>query len=216
MSLVESYLEKQEMGRSSDNMILNENRERTLYELIFRQRNVFLDFFMIVFSIIFLSIMANIRIPLWPVPMTMQTFGVFLMAFFFGSKKGFLTMVAYLSAGLVGFGVFAGYKSGMGALIGPTGGYLIGFLFMAFFVGWMIEKGYGRTWKSVLICMIIGEVILYGFGLTGLWFYLGKVSFIKLLTLGFVPFIIGDLLKIGIAVSLFPYFWKGAEKLADN
>jgi len=187
---------------------------KTLYEIIFRQRNVFLDISMVLFSVVFLGIMANIRIPLWPVPITMQTFGVFLIAFFFGSRKGFLSILAYILFGVIGFGIFAGYKSGIAAILGPTGGYLIGFLFMAFFVGMMIEKGYGRTKKSVLVCMIVGEIILYSFGLTGLWLFLGKVSLWKVLVAGFFPFVIGDALKVIGAVALFPYLWKGSERLS--
>ena len=102
-------------------MIL-ENKNKTIYEALFQQRTVFLDAFLILCSVALLAIMANIRIPLWPVPVTMQTLGIFLIAFFFGSKKGFLAILAYVLTGLVGFGVFTGYKSGMGALIGPTGG----------------------------------------------------------------------------------------------
>ncbi|MFH0868055.1 MAG: biotin transporter BioY [Candidatus Woesearchaeota archaeon] len=198
---------------TSENMFKHENK--ALYDLLFKQKNVFLDVFMILMSVVFLGIMANIRIPLWPVPITMQTFGVFLIAFFFGSRKGFLAILAYVLAGLVGFGVFAGYKSGIGALIGPTGGYIAGFLFMSIIVGIMIEKGYGRTKGSVLLCMLVGEVVLYIFGVAGLWLYLGNVSFVKVLMLGFVPFIIGDIVKILGAVALFPYLWKGAERISQ-
>lgn len=200
------------MGESD---IMFETDNKTLYGVLFKQRNVFLDMFMILCSVAFMAVMANIRIPLWPVPITMQTFGVFLIAFFFGSRKGFLAILAYILAGLVGVGVFAGYKSGIAIFLGPTAGYIIGFLFMALVVGWLIEKGYGRNKGSVLFCMLVGEVILYVFGLTGLWLYLGNVSFIKVLMLGFVPFIVGDVLKILGAVALFPYLWKGAEKLSQ-
>lgn len=189
------------------------NKHKTLYEIYFSYRNIFLDIFMIVLSVAFLGVMANLRINLWPVPITMQTFGVFLIAFFFGSRKGFLSIMAYILAGLAGFGVFTGYKSGAAVFIGPTAGYLIGFIFMAFFVGLMIEKGYGRNKRSVLVCMLVGEGILYLFGLTGLWLFLGKVSLWKVLIAGFVPFIIGDIIKVIGAVALFPYLWKGAEKV---
>ena len=192
-----------------------ETENKTLYEVLFKQRNDFLDMFMILCSVAFLGLMANIRIPLWPVPITMQTFGVFLIAFFFGYKKGFLAILAYILAGLLGIGVFAGYKSGFAVFLGPTAGYIIGLLFMVLVVGLMIEKGYGRSKTSVLFCMLVGEVILYIFGLTGLWLYLGNVSFIKVLMLGFVPFIIGDILKIMGAVALFPYLWKGAERISQ-
>lgn len=184
------------------------HKYKTLYETFFEHRNIFKDICMIVLSVVFLAGLANIEIPLWPVPITMQTFGVFLVAFFFGSRKGFLTILAYILAGIVGFGVFAGHKSGIIALLGPTGGYLIGFLAMAFFVGLMIEKGYGRTKKSVLLCMLTGEVILYAFGLTGLWLYMGNIGVLKLLSIGLLPFLIGDALKVGAAMAFFPLLWK--------
>lgn len=174
---------------------------------------------MVLVSVGFMAVMANIRIPLWPMPITMQTFGIFLIAFFFGSRKGFLAILAYLLAGLVGGGppprgVFAGYSSGFEPFIGPIGGYLVGFIFMVLIIGWMIEKGYGRSKSSVLLCMLVGEVVLYTFGLDGLWLYLGDVSFAEVLMLGFVPFIIGDTVKALGAVALFPYLWKGAEKIS--
>ena len=194
--------------------MIHENR--TLYEIIFRYRNLFTDIFMILLSVTILGIMANIRINLWPVPITLQTFGVFLIAFFFGSRKGFLTIVAYILTGLLGFGVFAGYKSGSAAILGPTGGYLVGFIFCALIVGYLIEKGYGRTKKSILVCLIIGNLTIYSFGLIGLNLYLGQIGLIKLLTLGLFPFLIGDFLKIMAAIGLFPYLWKGSEKLFNN
>lgn len=194
-------------------MLKYENK--TLYEILFKQRNVFLDIAMIAISVAFLGAMAQIRIPLWPVPITMQTFGIFLIAFFFGSKKGTAAIMAYLLAGLLGIGVFAGYSSGWKPFIGPTGGYLVGFVFMALIVGWVIEKGYGRTRKSILACMAVGEAVLYTFGLAGLWLYLGNVPFAEVLMKGFVPFIVGDAAKALAAVALFPYLWKGAEKLTQ-
>jgi biotin transport system substrate-specific component len=193
-------------------MIL-ENSNKTLYELFFPFRNLLLDIFMIGVSVAFLGVMANLSVPLWPVPITMQTFGVFLIAFFFGSKKGVVAILGYIATGILGLGVFAAHKSGISAVFGPTFGYLLGFIFMVLLVGILIEKGYGRTWKSVLICMIIGEAVLYLCGITGLWLYLGNASLLKVLQLGFLPFIIGDILKVGAAVALFPYFWKGEEKI---
>lgn len=194
--------------------IVHETKYKTLYEILFHQRTLLLDIFMILTSVVFMAAMANIQIPLWPVPITMQTFGIFAVAFFFGSRKGLMTIAAYVFAGLLGFGVFAGYKSGLKVILGASGGYIIGFLFMVFIVGWIIERGYGRTRKSILLCMLIGEIILYTFGLIGLYVWLGeKATIMTTLKYGFFPFIIGDTLKALMAVALFPYLWQGAEKL---
>jgi biotin transport system substrate-specific component len=191
----------------------NENKYKTLYETIFEYRNIYLDTFMVILSVGFLSVLANLRIPLWPVPITMQTLGVFMIAFFFGSRKGLMTIATYIIAGIAGLGVFTGYKSGIATVVGPTGGYLLGFLIMAYFIGRMIENGYGRNWKSTLVIMLIGEVILYSIGLTGLNLFLGNPGILRVLELGLLPFIVGDIIKIIIAIISFPYLWKGAERI---
>lgn len=189
-------------------------RKGTLYDLMFKQKSLFVDIFLMGFSVFLLGVMANIRIPIWPVPITMQTFGVFLVAFFFGSRKGLLTLILYLIVGVLGFGIFSGYNSGIGTLLGPTGGYIIGFLFCVFFVGRMIEKGYGRDKKSIILLMVIGSFIIYTFGLLGLWFVFGNIGFIKILQIGLLPFLIGDLLKILLAIGLFPMLWNKAQDIA--
>ena len=189
---------------------------KTIYDILFKQRNIFIDTFMVVVSVVFLAVMAQIRIPLWPVPITMQTFGVFLIAFFFGSRNGALSILAYILAGIVGFGVFASHKSGMAAITGPTGGYILGFIACVYVVGLMIEKGCGRTKRSVLLCMVIGNLIIYAFGLVGLRIYLGNIGVWKIIMAGLIPFLVGDALKILAAVGLFPYLWKGSEKLVSN
>lgn len=192
-----------------------EFKNKTVYEMLFKETSLLMDAFFVMISVIGLALMANIKIPLWPVPVTLQTFGVFLIAFFFGARKGMITIIAYILAGLSGLAVFTGWNSGISTLFGPTGGYLIGFIFMALFVGLMIEKGYGRTRKSVFMCMIVGEIIMYICGLIGLSMYLGNASIWTVLSYGLVPFIIGDILKIGLAVALFPYMWKGAERIKN-
>ena len=188
---------------------------KTWYDLFFKQKTVFVDVLVMSIAVVFLAVLSNLVIPLWPVPITGQTLGIFVIAFFFGSRKGLVTIALYILAGIVGFGVFAQHKFGISAVLGPTGGYIIGFLAMAFFIGLMIEKGHGRTMKSVLLCMVVGEIILYIFGLTGLWIYFGNVGLVKILTMGFFPFIIGDVIKIIAAVGLFPQLWKQGQKYAQ-
>jgi biotin transport system substrate-specific component len=189
-------------------------KNKTLYEAFFKYRNVFTDIFMMVLGTVVLAVMSNISIPLWPVPITMQTFGLFLIAFFFGSRKGALTIALYIITGLLGFGVFAGYKSGIGAILGPTGGYILGFLLCVFVIGYMIEKGYGRTKTSILWTLVFGNIAIYSFGLLGLWRFLGNIGAMKILTMGLFPFLIGDAVKILGAMALFPYLWKGSERIS--
>ncbi len=180
----------------------------TLYEAFFKYRNILTDVFLMMLSVVVMAVLANVRVPLWPVPITMQTFGVFLIAFFFGSRKGLVAMLLYLVVGLLGFGVFTGYKSGYSAFIGSTGGYLIGFLVAVFLVGYLVEKGFGKSKVKVIYAMMAGNAVIYLFGLVGLGFYL-DVGVWKLLMLGLFPFLIGDALKIVVAMQLFPYLFSG-------
>lgn len=186
----------------------NKLKYKTLYEAFFNYRNIFTDVLMVFLAVVVMAVLSNITIPLWPVPITMQTFGVFLIAFFFGKNKGTIAILLYLIIGFLGFGVFVGYTSGIAKLVGPTGGYLLGFIVIVFVMGKLIEKGHGRTKKSVLYCMLIGEVILYAFGLTGLYFSLGNVTIWQTLNFGLFPFLIGDAVKIALAIPLFPYLFN--------
>lgn len=190
-------------------------KHKTLYEALFNQKNVFLDISMMLIAVVFLAFLSNMYIPLWPVPITGQTFGVFLIAFWFGSRKGLAAIGLYILAGLLGFGVFAKHSSGIGVIMGPTGGYIIGFLVAAFVVGYLIEKGFGRTKASVLYCMALGNIIIYISGLIGLKLYFADAGLWKILVMGLFPFLIGDAVKILTAVVLFPYLWKGSEKLTN-
>ena len=155
--------------------------------------------------------MANIAVPLWPVPITLQTLGVFSIAFFLGSKRGLLAMLAYVGAGISGLGVFAGFKAGPAALIGPTGGYIVGFLACVYLIGWMIENGFGRSKASVAGCMVLGNLIIYASGLAGLKLFLGDIGLWELLLAGVIPFLVGDALKILAAMAVFPHLWRRGE-----
>ena len=194
------------------NELIIDRKYGTLYDVLVKQKNLYLDIILFAFSILFMAAMANLQIPLWPVPITMQTFGVFTIAFFFGSRKGLLAMLGYIAAGAAGLGVFASFKSGLGIITGATGGYIIGFLVCVFVVGRLIELGYGRSGKSIFLCMVLGNLIIYAFGLVGLKLFLGEIGLWELLMAGLIPFLIGDTLKILAAMALFPYLWKGRTR----
>jgi biotin transport system substrate-specific component len=161
---------------------------------------------------ILMALMAQIRIyvPFSPVPITGQTFGVLFLGAVLGGKIGALSMVIYIAEGLSGIPVFAGVGSGPAYLLGPTGGYLIGFIPAAFLVGMMHESGWGRKiWASVLI-MILGTTIIFAFGIAGLALTAG---FIYALEIGLYPFIPGALLKILFATGLTATLNRPSHKL---
>jgi len=143
---------------------------------------------------------SQVRIPLpfTPVPITGQTFGVLLLGALLGSRYGTAVVAAYVLEGVIGLPVFAGWKGGVAALFGPTGGYIIGFVFAAFVVGWLIELGWAKRFDLTLAALLIGNAVIYALGLPWLAFFVG---WDKTLQLGLLPFLPGDLLKL-VAASV--------------
>lgn len=158
---------------------------------------------------ILLALSAHIKVPFYPVPVTMQTMIILMIGVTYGSRLGALTILAYLAEGAMGLPVFAG-GAGLAYMAGPTGGYLLGFLVAAFVTGSLAERGWGKTWQTTAAAMVIGNLVIYAFGVTYLSTIVG--SFGKALQFGLVPFIYGDILKIVIATAALPMAWKFLPK----
>jgi biotin transport system substrate-specific component len=156
--------------------------------------------------IILTAVGAFVRIPLpfTPVPLTLQTLFVLLSAAFLGNHLGAITQISYVILGMSGLPIFAGAGSGLNYLLGPTGGYLFGFVLAAFFVGKFIKHAKDNLF-SVLSVLFIGDLIILICGISWLKFLLGYSS-VKLLSIGLIPFIPGDLLKAVFAASLYLKF----------
>ncbi|WP_456338927.1 biotin transporter BioY [Fervidibacter sacchari] len=144
---------------------------------------------------------AQVRIPLpfTPVPITGQTLGVLLAGALLGSRYGTAVVAAYVAQGLIGLPVFAGWKGGITALFGPTGGYILGFIPAAFLVGWLLERGWHRKLSTIVTAFVIGNATIYAFGLPWLAFFVGWQ---QVLQMGLLPFLPGDFLKLMVAVSV--------------
>ena len=165
------------------------------------------DALLILGGSLFTALMAQITIPLpfTPVPITGQTLAVLLVGAALGSRRGALSMAAYVVEGALGLPVFAGGTAGLKRLTGPTGGYLIGFIAAAFVTGWLAERGWDRRPLSTALAMLTGNAVIYLFGLPWLALFLGGFSGPKgALALGLLPFIPGDLLKLALAAFLLP------------
>jgi biotin transport system substrate-specific component len=152
-----------------------------------------------------LSAAAKVWLPFSPVPVTGQTFAVLMLAALLGSRLGCLTVLAYIAEGVAGLPVFA-VDIGPAALLGPTGGYLFGFIPAAYTTGRLAEIGWDRRVGTTILAMILGNLVIYTFGLLRLCFLTGLST--RVLTLGLYPFIIGDLVKITLAAILLPAGWK--------
>jgi len=159
------------------------------------------------------SLGAFVRVPLpfTPVPLTLQTFFVLLAGVCLGSKVGAFSQVAYLAAGLLGFSVFTGVGSGPLYLIGPTGGYLLGFVLAAFFTGKMV-KSCGKNRLAFFCSLILADLLILACGMLWLKIVFGY-SLDKLLLLGFLPFVAGDILKISAVAALYAKFSTRLEKI---
>ncbi|BCN32464.1 biotin transporter BioY [Anaeromicropila herbilytica] len=152
----------------------------------------------------------SIPIPFSPVPITFTNFVIYLTAFLFGYKKGTITYLIYLLVGLAGLPVFSGFSSGFAKLAGPTGGYLIGFIFMMMTSGYIMER-FNRKIIPCVIAMVIGTMITYTLGTAWLGYQL-HMDFMHALSIGVLPYLIGDSIKIIIVLLIGPVIRKSLIK----
>ena len=143
---------------------------------------------------------AYLAIPIGPVPIVLQNLFILLTGLLLGSRWGLASVGIYLLAGACGLPVFAGGLGGIGRIIGPTGGYLIGYLPAVFLIGLVSEKTKGRVLFDVM-AMICGSIVIYLCGVTWLKILTG-MTICKTLAVGMYPFLIGDALKIAAAVPI--------------
>ncbi len=156
-----------------------------------------------------LSAQVKLLLPFSPVPVTGQTFAVLILGALLGARRGALAAILYIAQGAAGLPVFA---AGLGpaALIGPTGGYLIGFVPAAWLTGKLAELGWNKKVHTTILAMLLGNIVIYTFGVSWLALLTG---FKTALTAGLYPFLAGDVLKILLAAALLPAGWKLLEKL---
>lgn len=159
----------------------------------------------ITYIAIFVSLIAVcsfISIPL-QIPITMQSFAIMLCGSLLGKKRGTIAVLIYILLGVIGLPVFAGFSSGIAVISGPPGGYIIGFIFMSFIIGLIIEKLGNKTYILAL-AMFSGLIVCYIFG--SLWFLFiytkGNSNLLTCLSLCVFPFIIPDIAKIILATFI--------------
>ncbi len=155
------------------------------------------------------ALLARIRIylPFTPVPIVGSTLGVLLTGSLLGSRLGFASMLLYLALGAIGLPVFTAGNSGIVYMQGATLGYLVAFPIVAAVMGWFAERGWDRHVGTYAAALVFGSLIFYVLGAGWMAFGLGMGLGTALLQ-GVVPFIIGDALKVLIAVGVLPGGWK--------
>ncbi|MSO92934.1 MAG: biotin transporter BioY [Rhodospirillales bacterium] len=154
-----------------------------------------------------LTLSAKVQVPFYPVPMTMQSFAVLVIGMAYGWRLGAATVLLYLAEGAAGLPVFAGTpEKGIGIpyMMGPTGGYLLGFLVAAAAVGWLAERGWDRNVPLAVSAMVIGTVLLFIPGVAWLAVLFG---FSKAIDVGVTPFILASVVKLALAAAVMPLAW---------
>ncbi len=184
-----------------------ETRQSVMIETVWVKAGVGREVALILGGSLLIALSAQLRfiLPFSPVPITGQTFTVLLLGALYGSKRGPATVMTYFALGVMGLPVFAGGAFGIARLVGPTAGYLVGFLAAAFIVGLLSERGWDRKPWTTAASMIIGNGIIY---MTGVLWLSRFVGWQSVLNTGFLPFLAGDALKIALATILLPAGWK--------
>lgn len=142
----------------------------------------------------------SLNIPISPVPISLGTMAIYFVITVLGMWRGTISVLLYILLGLVGLPVFTNFSGGVGKVLGPTGGYIVGYVFLALIFGFFVEH-----WKSKIVMNVIGGVlgtiVMYFFGT--LWLaYLNHMSFMAALWAGVIPYIPGDIIKLAVSMGI--------------
>lgn len=184
----------------------------TLYQAIADRRTSRLgtmDITAVVAGSLLLTLSAKIQVPFYPVPLTMQTLVVIGLGLALGPVRGAAAVALYLAQGAAGLPVFAGTPEkgiGIAYMMGPTGGYLAGYLPAALFAGWLAERGWDRNVFTAMLAALLAGAVIYVPGLLWLGSVVGWDK--PVLAFGLYPFISGDIIEAVLAAIAFPAAWK--------
>jgi biotin transport system substrate-specific component len=184
----------------------------TLYQAVADRRTSRLstmDIVAVIAASLLLTASARIQVPFYPVPMTMQTLVVIGLGLALGPVRGTAAVALYLTQGALGLPVFAGTPEkgiGLAYMMGPTGGYLLGYLPAALLAGWLAERGWDRNVVTAMLAALLAGAVIYVPGLLWLGSVVGWDK--PVLAFGLYPFIPGDIMKAVLAAIAFPAAWK--------
>lgn len=184
----------------------------TLLDATISKKGVLVDTAAVLGFACFTAAMAQVSLWIGPVPITGQTFAVLLAGILLGSIRGALSQITYLAIGATGvpFWFALGGPPGIARLLGPSGGYLVGFVAAAFVTGWLAERGWDRHIWTTALAMLAGNTVIYLFGLPWLARFVPGDSVLKF---GLYPFLIGDIAKIVVATLIPPTSWRVLKHL---
>ena len=170
-----------------------------------KEKEFLKSIFLVLSGVIFLSIMSQLIIPLYftPVPISLGSFGVMLIALLYGRKLGTATVLSYVAAGSLGAPIFAGFKAG--SLFSPTGGYILGYIVATIILGYLSDKGVTKSYVKTFFSLLLSSAIILTLGSIVLSIFVpGKNVFM----VGVLPFLPGDAIKSTTITLLLPTLWK--------
>ena len=170
-----------------------------------KEKETLKNILLVLGGVAFLSLMSQVIIPLpfTPVPISLGTFGVVLMALLYGRKLGTATILSYVAAGSLGAPIFAGFKSG--SLFSPTGGYILGYIVATIILGYLSDKGVTKSYVKTFFSLLLSSAIILTLGSIVLSIFVpGKNAFM----VGVLPFLPGDAIKSTTTTLLLPTLWK--------
>jgi biotin transport system substrate-specific component len=177
-----------------------------------RLRALTLDAALVVSGAAAVALLAQVEIPLWPVPITGQTLGVIVVGAALGARRGAAALTTYLIAGLAGLPVFAGFTGSVAALAKPSFGFIVGFVFAAFLAGWFAQREWDRRPVLAFAGFAAASVVPFVFGIPYMALILDVVMGLEysageLLEMGLLPFVLGGVVKAALAAALIPGVW---------
>lgn len=183
-----------------------------------RARAFAVDAALVVAGAAIVALLAQVEIPLYPVPITGQTLGVIIVGAALGAWRGAAALTTYMLAGLAGLPVFAGFTGTVAALAKPSFGYIVGFIVAAFVAGWFAERAWDRRPVLAFVGFVVASTIPFLFGIPYMAFILnvvggGEFTFWQILEFGLFPFIIGGLIKAALAAAIIPGAWALVRKV---
>ncbi|MCC5963239.1 MAG: biotin transporter BioY [Rhodobacteraceae bacterium] len=161
---------------------------------------------LVLFGSVLVGLSAQISVPMYPVPMTLQTLMISLIGLTYGARLAGVTLLAYLAQGAAGLPVFAGGGAGILYLAGPTGGFLLGFAAMAFLTGWLVERGLSRGFGRLFLAAFIPALLLFVPGVLWLWM-ITPLDLNAAIMGGAVPFQLGGIVKSAVAALIVTGAW---------
>jgi len=182
-----------------------------------RGRALALDAALVLTGVLVVSLLARVSVPMWPVPITGQTLGVIIVGAALGSRRGAASLATYTAAGLAGLPVFAS-GGGVGYVLVPSFGFIIGFIAAAFIAGWIAERSWDRKPWFAFLGFAGASIVPFLFGVPYMALILTAVmgqtvSFAGVMEAGVLPFILGGVVKAAIAALLIPAAWAGVRAL---